>query len=134
MSFVTGIVFVPLPFTTSIVTPVKSTSSPYFVAFVGCVFTFMLDTVSVTVYVYGTFTVVPFSVYSISELLGVPEVSVVVSKLGIILDVTVTSSSAPVCLCTVITMLLSNASFTLYVSFGVPFIVIDCTLFIISIG
>ena len=134
MSFVTGIVVVPLPFTTSIVTPVKSTSSPYLVAFVGCVFTFIFVTVSVTVYVYGTFTVVPFSVYSISELLGVPEVSVVVSKLGIILDVTVTSSSAPVCLCTVITMLLSNASFTLYVSFGVPFIVIDCTLFIISIG
>ena len=94
----------------------------------------MLDTVSVTVYVYGTFTVVPFSVYSMSELLGVPEVSVVVSKLGIILVVTVTSSSAPVCLCIVIVMLLSNASFTLYVSFGVPFIVIDCTLFIISIG
>ena len=130
MSFVTGIVVVPLPFTTSIVTPVKSTSSPYLVAFVGCVFTFIF----VTVYVYGTFTVVPFSVYSMSELLGVPEVSVVVSKLGIILVVTVTSSSAPVCLCIVITMLLSNASFTLYVSFGVPFIVIDCTLFIISIG
>ena len=134
MSFVTGIVVVPLPFTTSIVTPVKSTSSPYFVAFVGCELTFMFVTVSVTVYVYGTFTVVPFSVYSISELLGVPEVSVVVSKLGIILVVTVTSSSAPVCLCTVITMLLSNASFTLYVFFGVPFIVIDCTLLIISIG
>ncbi len=70
MSFVTGIVVVPLPFTTSIVTPVKSASSPYFVAFVGCVFTFMFVTVSVTVYVYGTFTVVPFSVYSMSELLG----------------------------------------------------------------
>ena len=37
--FVTGIVVVPLPFTTSIVTPVKSTSSPYLVAFVGlCVY------------------------------------------------------------------------------------------------
>ena len=113
MSFVTGIVVVPLPFTTSIVTPVKSTSFPYFVAFVGPVLTFMLDTSSVTVYVYDTFTVVPFSVYSMSELLGVPEVSVVVSKLGIILDVTVTSSSSPVCLCIVIIMLLSNASFTL---------------------
>ena len=134
MSFVTGIVVVPLPFTTSIVAPVKSAFSPYFVAFVGCVFTFMFVTVSVTVYVYGTFTVVPFSVYSMSELLGVPEVSVVVLKLGIILVVTVISSSAPVCLCIVIVMLLSNASFTLYVVFGVPFIVIVCTLFIISIG
>ena len=113
MSFVTGIVVVPLPFTTSIVTPVRSISSPYFVAFVGCVFTFMFDTSSITVYVYGTLSVIPFSVYSISELLGVPEVSVVVSKLGIILDVTVTSSSSPVCLCIVIIMLLSNASFTL---------------------
>ena len=73
----------------------------------------MFDTSSITVYVYGTLSVIPFSVYSISELLGVPEVSVVVSKLGIILDVTVTSSSSPVCLCIVIIMLLSNASFTL---------------------
>ena len=131
MSFVTGIVVVPLPFTTSIVTPVKSTSSPYLVAFVGCVFTLMLVTVSVTVYVNVVVFVIPFSVYVIVAVL-VP--SVVVLKFVNILLVTVIASGTPDALVTKIDNPGCNESFTLYCVCAVPCIAICFTSFIISIG
>ena len=131
MSFVTGIVVVPLPFTTSIVTPVKSASSPYFVAFVGCVFTFMFVTVSVTVYVNVVVFVIPFSVYVIVAIL-VPSVAVL--KFVNILLVTVIASGTPDALVTRIDNPGCNGSFTLYCDFAVPCIAICFMSFIISIG
>ena len=131
MSFVTGIVVVPLPFTTSIVAPVKSAFSPYFVAFVGCVFTFMFVTVSVTVYVNVVVFVIPFSVYVIVAIL-VPSVAVL--KFVNILLVTVIASGTPDALVTKIDNPGCNGSFTLYCDCAVPCIAICFMSFIISIG
>ena len=111
MSFVTGIVVVPLPFTTSIVTPVKSASSPYFVAFVGPFLTLILVTVSFTVYTNVVVFVIPFSVYVIVAVL-VPSVAVL--KFVNILFVTVIASGTPDALVTNIDNPGCNGSFILY--------------------